>query len=103
MKSAILDLLRENFEITGDNAVMVLDTYCQTLERHVRELGAAINDEDVLKIRAVTHSLIGCSSIVGAISILMRAGEINQAAHRRDLSAARRSYALLCEEVRNLD
>ena len=103
MKSAILDHLRENFEITGDNAVMVLDTYCQTLERHVRELGAAINDEDVLKIRAVTHSMMGCSSNGGAISILKRAGEINQAAHRRDLSAARRSYALLCEEVRNLD
>ena len=77
MKSAILDHLRENFEITGDNAVMVLDTYCQTLERHVRELGAAINDEDILKIRAVTHSMMGCSSNVGAISILKRAGEIN--------------------------
>ena len=47
--------------------------------------------------------MMGCSSNVGAISILKRAGEINQAAHRRDLSAARRSYALLCEEVRNLD
>ena len=103
MKNTILDHLRENFEITGDSATVILDTYCRTLERHVRELGAAIDAGDILKIRAVTHSMMGCSSNVGAVMIVKRAGEINRAAHSSDLAAARRFYALLCEEARNLD
>ncbi len=104
MKAIILEYLKENLEIVGDEAVSILDSYVETLDSHVAQLGTAVEKFDIPAVRTLTHALTGCSGNIGAEEIVRISVELNHAAHSRDreeLLAKYRELIAKAEELKN--
>ena len=102
MRTAILEYLRDNLEIVGDEASSILNSYFKTLDSHMSRLKTAIAEFDIPAVRMLTHALTGCSGNIGAAEIVRLSVEINRAAHALDRERMHSRYLELADTVEKL-
>jgi HPt (histidine-containing phosphotransfer) domain-containing protein len=76
----------------------IIKGYIETTEVSIRELLAALNAKDVVKIAGAAHSLKGASGNIGALRIQEIAFELEKYGKKADLTGAPELISELAEE-----
>ncbi len=92
MDQNILSYLSESLELSPEDANELFVMYLDTLDDHCDRMAAAIDKGDFSEIRALTHSLVGCSGNIGAEAVVEIVRRMNSAARNLDLSGVRLVY-----------
>ncbi len=87
MKEEIYKYMEETLGLTGADADEVFSLFIVTLKEQAAQVKPAIAAKDFMKIRAITHTLFGCSKTIGANEIVKALEQLNAAAKALDIAA----------------